>query len=73
MIDEECRVTLYQDYVTTALKVLAESYSVVHGGDLKLPSYIEMTHEKQKPKTAQQILDHVKSIFKKRGVIGWMS
>ena len=64
MLNEECRVTLYQDYVTTALKVLVESYSVVHGGEMKLPSFIEMTHEKQKPQTAQQILDHVKSVFK---------
>lgn len=49
--------------MTTAIKVLAESYVVSHGGEIHMPSYIEMTHEAEKPKTARQILEHVKKLF----------
>ena len=65
MLNEECRISLFQDYVATGIKVLAESYVKVHGGDIQLPSYIEMTHVKEAPKTAQQIIDHVKEVFGK--------
>ena len=63
MVNEECRQTLYQDYIATGLKILADSYIKVHGGDFTLPSFIEMTHEKEKPMTAEEILDHVKGLF----------
>lgn len=65
MINEEQRVTLYQDYVTMALKILAESYSTVHGGSLSLPSFIEMTHAKPKEESAQEVKDRVKKLFAK--------
>ena len=63
MLEEEYRESLYRDYMTTAIKVLAESYVVSHGGEIHMPSYIEMTHEAEKPKTARQILEHVKKLF----------
>ena len=63
MVNEESRVSLFQDYVTMGLKILAESYVTVHGGKATLPSFIEMTHEKERPKTAEEIISHVKQLF----------
>ena len=63
MVQEESRVTLFQDYVTMGLKVLAEAYVKCHGGEIQLPSFIEMTHETEKQPTAQEIIDHVKKVF----------
>lgn len=45
------------------LKILAESYVKCHGGEITLPSFIEMTHEKEKSKTAAEIIEHVKKLF----------
>lgn len=64
MVAEENRETLYQDYVTVGLKVLAETYIKCHGGSYTMPSFIEMTHVQEKPKTKEQIIEHVKSLFK---------
>ena len=63
MLNEESRQTLYQDYIATALKVLVEAYVKCHGGEIQFPSFIEMTHEKEKPPTAQEIIDHVRQVF----------
>lgn len=63
MVNEECRVSLYQDYVTTAIKVIAEMYSKCHGGSLELPSFLEMTHESAKKETASEVIEHVKKLF----------
>lgn len=64
MVREEVRVTLFQDYMTAGIKILAEAYSAVHGGKLTLPSFIDMTHEKEvKQETAQEIIDHVMGLF----------
>lgn len=46
-----------------AIKILAESYVAVHGGNAQLPSFIEMTHEKERPKSAEEIIKHVKQLF----------
>lgn len=46
-----------------AIKILAESYVTVHGGNAQLPSFIEMTHEKERPQTANEIIAHVKRLF----------
>lgn len=63
MVGEECRVALFQDYLTTCGKIIVESYAKTHGVDMKLPSFIEMTHEKPKPQTATEILQHVRELF----------
>lgn len=63
MVKEECRQTLYQDYVSMCVKILAESYVKCHGGEINLPSFIEMTHEQEREPTAKEIIDHVKKIF----------
>lgn len=63
MVKEECRQSLYQDYIATAIKILAESYVKCHGGEIMLPSFIEMTHEKERPLTAKEIIEHVKQVF----------
>ena len=63
MVQEESRVTLFQDYVSMAIKILAESYVKCHGGEIVLPSFIEMTHETSKQPTAQEIIDHVRKVF----------
>lgn len=60
MVNEESRVALFQEYVATGLKALAEGFFKAHGGELRMPSFIEMTHEQEKPKTAKEIMDHVK-------------
>lgn len=63
MVNEESRTSLFQEYVTMGLKILAESYVTVHGGKVELPSFIEMTHEKERPKSAEEIIKHVKQLF----------
>lgn len=64
MVKEESRVALYQEYVTMGLKILAESYVRCHGGKIDLPSFIEMTHVREKPPSAKEIIEHVKRLFK---------
>lgn len=56
-------MTLYQDYMATGIKILAESYLKVHGGELHLPSFIEMTHEKKQEESVEQIMGHLKKVF----------
>lgn len=56
-------MTLFQDYVTMSLKILAEAYVKAHGGEINLPSFIEMTHETKKQPTAKEIIEHVKKLF----------
>lgn len=63
MVKEECRETLFQDYVAMGIKILAESYVKCHGGEISLPSFIEMTHEQEREPTAKEIIDHVRKIF----------
>ena len=63
MVQEESRVTLFQDYVSMGLKILAESYVKCHGGEISLPSFIELTHETERQPTAKEIIEHVKKLF----------
>ena len=63
MLNEEIRVTLYQEYVTTGIKIIAEAYAKVHGGELNLPSFIEMTHTKMPKETSEQVINHLKEVF----------
>lgn len=63
MLDEEQRETLYQDYVATGIKILAESYIKAHGGDFTLPSFVEMTHAQEKPEKAEDVINHVLEIL----------
>jgi len=63
MLNEETRECLYQEYVATGVKVIAEAYAKVHGGDLTMPSFIEMTHAQQPKQTSEQVINHVKEIF----------
>jgi len=63
MLNEESRQCLYQDYVTTGIKVLAEAFAKVHGGEITLPSFIEMTHTKPPKQTAKQVIEHLQTVF----------
>ena len=60
MVQEESRVSMYQDYMTAGMKILAEAYVKCHGGDLHLPSFIEMTHEVERQQTAAEIIEHIR-------------
>lgn len=63
MLNEESRQCLYQEYMTTGIKALAEAYAMVHGGDFTIPSFIEMTHTPEPKQTAEQVIEHLKEVF----------
>jgi len=63
MLNEEIRECLYQEYVTTGIKALAEAYAKVHGGDYTMPSFIEMTHPQPPKQTTEQVIEHLQKVF----------
>ena len=63
MLEDDARDMCYQDYTATMLKLLTQSFIRFAGGDFTAPSFIEMMYPKKTEETAEQIKDHVLSLF----------